>query len=266
MKHTVTKIIGAAAGVTLLAPGVVAFAEPADAVLPDASNAAWNHVEGTSTVQSELVSVPNVEGEFAYQQSIITPNWKIAEVFQKATNALCNASSELTVTAASDWAIAVSGDVAYAYEATLGELAADDEQTKIMGCSCAANAPGGAAVINAEVTGVPLAAIVERAQPLPGVNTVTLVSEDGYAMSLPLDYVMARTSILSYLINSEGLSASVGGTNQLWIDSTAAKFFTRNIVSIELTAEDEAPVAPGSEEAPDNQYTNRPNVGVMSVS
>ena len=84
-------------------------------------------------------------------------------------------------------------------------------------------------------------------------------------MWMPLDYVMARTSILSYLINNQGLSDSVGGTNQLWIDSTAAKYFTRNIVSIELTAEDEAP-AVRYEDAPDSQYTNRPNVGITGVS
>ena len=267
MKHAITKIVGTAAGVTLLAPGAVAFGETVDAALPDASNATWSHVEGTSaTAQSPMVSVPNVSGGFSYQQSIVTPNWKIAEVFQKAANALCNATTELTVTAAADWTLTVSGDVANAYTATLGELAADDEQTTLMGCSCAANAPGGAAVINAEVTGVPLATIVERAQPLPGVNTVTLVSEDGYTMAMPLDYVMARTSILSYAINHEGLEASVGGTNQLWIDSTAAKYFTRNIVAIELTAEDAVPAVPGTEDSPGNQYANRPNVGIMGVS
>lgn len=267
MKRAITKIVGTAAGVTLLAPGAIAFGETVDTALPDASNATWSHVEGTSaTAESPVVSVPNVSGGFSYQQSAVTPNWKIAEVFQKATSALCNATSEFTVTAAADWSLTVSGDVERAYTATLGELAADDEQTTLMGCSCAANTPGGAALINAEVTGVPLAAIIERAQPLPGVNSVTLVSEDGYSMSMPLDYVMARTSILSYLINNQGLSDSVGGTNQLWIDSTAAKYFTRNIVSIELTAEDEAPAVPGAEDAPDSQYTNRPNVGITGVS
>lgn len=267
MNHAITKIVGAAAGVTLLAPGAVAFGDTVEAAAPDASGATWSHVEGaSSTVESPVVNVPNVSGGFSYQQSVVTPNWKIAEVFQKAANALCNATTELTVTAAADWSLTVSGDVENAYTATLGELAADDEQTTLMGCSCAANTPGGAAVINAEVTGVPLATIVERAQPLPGVNTVTLTSEDGYSMSVPFDYVMARTSILSYMINDEGLSASVGGTNQLWIDSTAAKYFTRNIVSIELTAEDEAPAVPGSEDAPENQYANRPNVGITGVS
>ncbi|MEG1197285.1 MAG: hypothetical protein RSD38_02765, partial [Raoultibacter sp.] len=62
------------------------------------------------------------------------------------------------------------------------------------------------------------------------------------------------------------LTASVGGTNQLWIDSVAAKYFSRNIVSIELTAEDVAPAVPGKEADAANQYVNRPNVGIVSAA
>ena len=158
------------------------------------------------------------------------------------------------------------GDVENAYTATLGQLAAEDEQTTIMGCACAGNTAGGAAVINAEVTGVPMATIIERAQPKAGVNTVTLVSEDGYRMSLPLDYVMARRALVVSEINGEGLTSSVGGTNQLWIDAAAAKYFTRNVVAIELTAQEVAPDTPGTEDAPDDQYVNRPNAGITKAA
>ena len=195
MKPTVTKVIGTAAGVTLLAPGI-ALAVPPEA--PDAGvpDVAWTQVEASSQTVESTVSVPRVQGEFSYNQTTLTPNSRIAQVFQKAANALCQASCEMTVTAPEDWAISVSGDVENAYTATLGQLAAEDEQTTIMGCACAGNTAGGAAVINAEVTGVPMATIIERAQPKAGVNTVTLVSEDGYRMSLPLDYVMARRALV----------------------------------------------------------------------
>ena len=207
-----------------------------------------------------------VQGEFSYSQTVITPNSRIAQVFQKATNALCQASREMTVAAPEDWTISVSGDVDNAYEATLGELAAQDEQTTVMGCACAGNPAGGAAIINAEVTGVPLAYIIEQAQPQEGVNTVTLVSEDGYRMSLPFEYVMARKSLLASAINGEGLASSVGGTNQLWVDAAAAKYFTRNVVAIELTVEPQEPAAPGSEDAPEGQYVNRPNAGITKAA
>ena len=67
-------------------------------------------------------------------------------------------------------------------------------------------------------------------------------------------------------INGEGLSSSVGGTNQLWIDAAAAKYFTRNVVAIELTAQEVAPDTPGTEDAPDDQYVNRPNAGITKAA
>ena len=265
MKPTVTKVIGTAAGVTLLAPGI-ALAVPPEA--PDAGvpDVAWTQVEASSQTVESTVSVPRVQGEFSYNQTTLTPNSRIAQVFQKAANALCQASCEMTVTAPEDWAISVSGDVENAYTATLGQLAAEDEQTTIMGCACAGNTAGGAAVINAEVTGVPMPTIIERAPPKAGVNPVPLVSEDGYRMSLPLDYVMARRALVVSEINGEGLSSSVGGTNQLWIDAAAAKYFTRNVVAIELTAQEVAPDTPGTEDAPDDQYVNRPNAGITKAA
>ena len=84
-------------------------------------------------------------------------------------------------------------------------------------------------------------------------------------MSLPLDYVLARHSVISYEINGETISSSMGGTNQLWIDSAAAKYFTRNIVEIRVTHEDVVPAAPGSEQAVDGEYVNRPNAGIADV-
>ena len=166
MKRAITKIVGTAAGVTLLAPGAIAFGETVDTALPDASNATWSHVEGTSaTAESPVVSVPNVNGGFSYQQSAVTPNWKIAEVFQKATSALCNATSEFTATAAADWSLTVSGDVERAYTATSASLPPTTSRRRLWAARAQPTWRGGAAVINAEVTGVPLAAIIERAQP-----------------------------------------------------------------------------------------------------
>ena len=108
MKPTVTKVIGTAAGVTLLAPGI-ALAVPPEA--PDAGvpDVAWTQGEASSQTVESTVSVPRVQGEFSYNQTTLTPNSRIAQVFQKAANALCQASCEMTVTAPEDWAIAVSG-------------------------------------------------------------------------------------------------------------------------------------------------------------
>ncbi|MEG2007112.1 MAG: molybdopterin-dependent oxidoreductase [Raoultibacter sp.] len=267
MSNTIKTVAGVAGAMTLLVSGTAFAAEPVDQIAVDNTQATWTHVDGTVSVVQAQEMVPYVQGEFTYTQNSITPNYRIAQVFQRATNALCNATTELTVAAnAADWKISVVGDVANSYTATLGELAVDDEQTTLMGCACASNGAGGPAVINAEVTGIPLVSIIEKAAPAEAVNTVTLVSEDGYRMAVPLDYVMARKSLVSYRINQDPLTASVGGTNQLWIDSAAAKYFSRNIVSIELTIENAMPAVPGTETDAAGQYVNRPNAGITSAA
>ena len=244
MKVSTTKVLSAAGAAALLVPGLAIAASPA-ADTP----ATWTTVPASSqAVEGEapangVVRVPNVQGEFSFDQTTVTPNNRMAD----------------------DWSIAVGGDVANPYNATIGEIAQDDGTlSQIMGCSCAANPAGGRAVVNADVSGVSLAALIERARPAANANTVTLTSADGYTMSLPLDYVMQRRAIIASAINGEDLGASVGGTNQVWLDGTAAKYFTRNVVSIEVTAEAVAPAIPGSEDAPEDQYVNRPNVGILA--
>ncbi len=261
-------IVGIAATTALLVPGV-ALAATVDAPTEETT---WEHVEATESVayakQGTVgVKAADVQGTFSFDQTTVTPTDQIAKIFQKAPATFCQASTEMTVTAPEDWTVSVSGDVGNPYTATLGEIVeSDGQQTELMGCACAGNPAGGRAVISAEVTGVPLAEIIYRAQPAQDANTVTLVSEDGYRISIPLDYVLARRALMACAVNGEGLASSMGGTTQIWMDAAAAKYFSRNVVAIELTREEQAPAAPGSEKAPDTEYVNRPNVGITAAS
>lgn len=260
------KIIGTVTSAALALGGAGALVAAPFIAVDDA----WADAAATQPADADGIgaakAVRTVLGQFSFDQATITPNSVIKNIFQKAAAVLCDGATELTVGNADDWEITVSGDVAAGYTATLGDLAADNEHQKIMGCTCASNTAGGTAAINAEVTGVPLAYLIERALPAEDANTVTLVSEDGLRTALPLDYVMARDALVTYRVNDEALSESVGGTNQLWIDSAAAKYFSRNIVAVEITCEDEVPVAPGDELPAEGEYVNRPNVGVQAVS
>ncbi|RNL20620.1 hypothetical protein DMP07_03290 [Slackia faecicanis] len=265
MKNIGIKVVSAATGITLLAPALaVASTAPADATAAD-DNATqtWTHVDATRAGDQKTVA--NVQGDFGYSQAVLTPNEKIAAVFNRGAAALCNAATELTIASPSDWTITVTGEVANEYSATLEELENDEMTNTVMGCSCASNGVGGLAAINAKVAGVPLASIIEKAQPAESVNVVTLVSEDGHTIKLPLAYVMQRQAVVASQVNDEALSESVGGTNQLWIDSTAAKYFARNIVEIRLEAVADLPSDPGSETPDEGEYVNRPNVGITGA-
>ena len=72
--------------------------------------------------------------------------------------------------------------------------------------------------------------------------------------------MIGRHAVISYEINEEDLSASVGGNNQLWMTRTPANYFVRDVVEIVVSAEDEAPAAPGEAD----EHPTSPNAGVLA--
>lgn len=90
---------------------------------------------------------------------------------------------------------------------------------------------------------------------------MTFVSADGTETMLPLGYVIGRHGVLSYEINEEALTASVGGSNQLWMTRTPANYFVRDVVEIVVSAEDEAPAGA---RARGDEHPNSPNAGVLA--
>ena len=66
--------------------------------------------------------------------------------------------------------------------------------------------------------------------------------------------------MLSYEINDEDLSASVGGNNQLWMMKTPANYFVRDVVQVVVSTEAVAPEAPGATD----EHPNSPNAGVLA--
>ena len=70
---------------------------------------------------------------------------------------------------------------------------------------------------------------------------MTAYGADGYGEPLPLQYALDKNALLVYQVNGEELKASEGSSLQLWMPETVARYFTRNIASIELTREDAVP-------------------------
>ena len=153
----------ALASATVLAASGVLAAAPA--LAQDASTApAGTEIEQASGAQAEgIVSVAQVQGEFTYTQDALTLNDSIANVFMRAAASLCATAPDKAV-ACNAVAIAISGDVANSFIATVGEMSeADGSTTYTMGCTCASNGPGGGGVANAEVEGVSLASVYAQA-------------------------------------------------------------------------------------------------------
>ena len=262
MSATTNKVAGVVGSMLLLSMGTTA----AVAVASDAaSGPADLEPQANQVVKagSSQVKPASVQGSFAFTQAEASSNEAIAKAMG-ASKVLCGAQgAPLTAVAAEDWVISVDGAVENPYALTVAELQDDPAvQQHLMGCSCSGNPADGMASVNAKVTGVSVANLLKKAGVAPDANTIVFASADGYEVALPLNYVKTRMCPIVFDVNGSPIAESAGGTNQLWLGSTSARYFARDIVSITLEARDEVPAAPGSEEA-DDAYANLPNVGVF---
>ena len=262
MNDTTKKIAGTAGSLVLLSSmgmgAVAAYADEtpvSEAPVPAAETAIASAVV-------DVVSAPVVAGEFACSQDSVSSLEEIARAVGAASYLCGGQGAELTDVAAEDWTIAVKGAVANPYLTTVAEIQNDPAvQKALLGCSCSGNPVDGNASVAAQVTGVSVKLMLDRAGVAEDANTIVFTSADGYEVALPLRYVTQRYCPIVFDVNGSPIADSVGGTNQLWLGSTSARYFARDIVSITVETRDEVPAAPGTPEAGDT-YANLPNIGI----
>ena len=262
--------VAAGAGVALIAAGAAGSLALAAAQTVDAQTGAVacaQEVSATQVKTANCVTVDKVEGSFAFTQTEVAGNEYLAQNFAEGSKYLCGAkgaSSEQVQ--AQDWAITVEGAVENGYTATIDELAESPAvQNVIMGCSCLGNPADGRAAANALVNGVSALVLVQMANPSADANTVVFISDDGYQVALPLTYLESHYCPIVFDVNGSPIADSMGGANQLWLGSTPASYFIRNVSSITLEARDAAdvPASPSSDEARAEYAANLPNVGML---
>lgn len=259
MKRTANAMMGVAGSALLLTSlgtgAATALAE--ETAAPEGAAAASEEVvadQGTA-IQREAV----VRGAFSFTQGEVDSLATIAKAVGKAASYLCGATfNGDEARSAEGWTVSVGGDVENAFVAGKEELAAEGSEHATMGCSCGGNTLGGAASVNAEVEGVSLGTILEMARPAADANTIVFTSSDGYEVALPLSYVKHHHSLLVWDVAGQPVADSMGGANQLWLGSTPAFYYSRDVVAIDIETRDEAPAAPGLAEVRDNV----PNVRV----
>ncbi|MDO5043320.1 MAG: hypothetical protein Q4D92_07405 [Slackia sp.] len=93
-------------------------------------------------------------------------------------------------------------------------------------------------------------------------NTVVLTAADGRVQALPLASLVERNAVLADHVNGEPIEHSFGGFNQLMVPGLPARYFVRDIVSIEFEERDVPPSFPAFEDD-GHDFTNRPNVSVQ---
>lgn len=267
MKKNTAKIMSGVAGATILLSGYAnltpeqekAQKEPASVSQTEASNLQEEYevngyrVEASVSDSAAYKKVANVEGSFLFSQDVLSPADDMFNIFGTVVTGVCASPAFTTERSANEeHYLNISGNLKKQYTVKVQEAAKENSESRVLKCSCAT----GGSVANVQVIGVPLSAVIRMDELEDGVNTVTVRGSDGYGLSLPLTYALEKKAMIVYGINGEDVPS---GT-QFWVPETVARYFTRDVVSIELTAEEEVPKVQG----PADEY--RAKVNVLNTS
>ena len=172
----------------------------------------------------EYDKVAGVKGEFTFDQDVVTPADEVFSLFGSVVTGLC-AKPDFALGEGSTL-VNVGGDFIESYTVDLKEKVS---QVRTLLCSCAT----AAATVNAKITGVLLKDVLELAKLDERVNTIAVKGADGYTAKLPLRYALDKDAMFVYQVGGKDVPSG----NQFWVPETVAKYFTRNVMDIELTAE-----------------------------
>lgn len=218
-KKMLTRALSAAAGVTMVAANAAAQ-ETGVAV----------QVEQAEQEAKTYVGVANVQGNFNYNQNVLTPPDEVFNLFGTVLTAACARPAFAMSKNDNSYYINVGGHIKETFVANLANMK-DSEQEQTMLCACAT----GPATANVSIKGIPVEEIVQLADIDEDVNAISLRGGEGYTTTLPLRYAMEKKAMLVYSLGDTKLPS---GT-QLFVPETVAKYFTRDVVDIELTHVDD---------------------------
>lgn len=228
MKRKTMKKLGSMSGaIALLAGNAMQVAAEQEA--PEAYDATVTEREAVAYDE-----IANVKGEFVYDQNVITPGDEVFNLFGTVATAMCaRPGFAFDDVHEEQYFINVGGSVQKIQTVSLDELKKQNSESRILKCSCAT----GEAVANAQVVGVPLKNIMQMVDVADEANTLTVTGADGYNVSVPLSYALDRDAIFVYQVGEKPIPTGV----QLWIPKSVARYFARNVVDIEFSAQAQTP-------------------------
>ena len=241
MNKNAKKAVGAITGAATLLAG---FSQ--QATLASAPNVVQEAPVEVTQVQGAAIAlrdaeqfdkIANVAGEFSFNQDVITPEDDVFSLFGTVATGMCaKPGFAFDKVDMENYYINFSGKIRKTESLSLKALEEKGTETRVLKCSCAT----GPAIANAQVVGVPMANIMQMVDLEEGANAVTFKSGDGYGVKLPLTYALEKDAILVYKIGNTPIPSGA----QIWLPKSVARFFTRQVVDIEFSAEAQTPELP----------------------
>lgn len=145
---------------------------------------------------------PRAEG---FSLAGLTPEVTAVPDFYRMSKNVADPVLEETV-----WNLAVSGRVGRALSLTLDDLAGLPRVERWVTMQCVSNPVGGPLWSAALFSGVPLAELLRRAEPLPDAAWVSFEAPDGHREQLPLAHALDPFVLVAYGMNGEWLTPEHG--------------------------------------------------------
>ncbi len=187
--------------------------------------------------------VANVNGAFSFRQDVLTPADDVFNLFGTAATAACaKPGFAFDKVEREEYYVNIGGKVKKNYTASLKDIKNMQSNDLDMRCSCGMSS----AIAMANVKGVKVADMLAMAEVEEDANTITFKDDTGYGLPMPLSYVLDKDAMLVYQIGDKELPDNA--PVQVWMPDTIAKYFTRRVTDIELTASADLPVVQGMAE------------------
>ena len=201
---------------------------------PDGNFLRWDYVKYDVLAGITDIAAENVTAEFDWNQTEITPVEKMYfKSIKSAPSEWLTDDSQINEDIFKNWTIKVTGDVDNPFEMTLPEMIEEfGLVTQVMKSHCTVNGPGQATIYQAEVTGIPVAKILEKAGVQEGANWFEPIGGDGYCYPLDTQYVLENDGLIVVEMNGQTIPANQGYPNAFWCYNASAGDFTKRVVEI----------------------------------
>lgn len=226
----------------------------------------WDEVK--YNVMQGFTAVADVQGEFSFDQNVLTDNDKAFYQLSASTDpngiALHSSSDDSVL---QERVVSVSGLVDTPTDLKLVDIPEDQLETRIMKMNCSANGVGDAFIANAEVTGIPFETICKMAGAQG--DAVTLVCEEGKS-TFKTDWLIEKGAILVFKMNGENLPSELGYPCTMFTVGTGASSSRRYITGLEFS--DSSEVKKWKNDVPgtlvagaEDDYYNKPTAAFLNV-
>ncbi|MEG0071098.1 MAG: molybdopterin-dependent oxidoreductase [Raoultibacter sp.] len=195
----------------------------------------WDEVKYNLYKGVTDVAATEVKPSITYDQTTITPEKnRIFKTIKDEPKDWLTDDSKVDESIYKNWVISIDGECENPIEMTLPEMEAKFGTVKqVMKMDCTINGVGQATIMQSEVEGVPLSAIIDYAKPKAGTNIVSPIGTDGYDYAqMGIDWLLKNDALIVTKMDGKPLPNSQGYPCSIWVYKTSGGDFTKRISNL----------------------------------